>query len=113
VIFNQMASVTEFEFFSVSNITGMVFSPTLPFSWGSIHLDATGAVNNPAIDPNFLGIDFDLQTAIAAGRFARKLWATKPLNDFVGAPLVPGYAQLPENATDEQWATYLVASCRS
>ncbi|KAI8953718.1 GMC oxidoreductase [Xylaria longipes] len=113
VIFNKNASVTEFEFFSVASVVGIVFSPTLPFSWGSVHLDSPGAVNNPAIDANFLSIDFDMQTAIGAGRLARKIWSTKPLSDFASAILVPGNTTLPENATDAEWAAFLPGNCGS
>ncbi|KAI0546091.1 GMC oxidoreductase [Xylaria curta] len=113
MIFNKNVSVTEFEFFSVGSIVGIVFSPTLPFSWGSIHLDSPEAVNNPAIDPNFLSIDFDVQTAIGAGRLARRIWSTKPLSNFTSAFLVPGDAALPKNATDAEWTDVLKSSCGS
>ncbi|KAI1380772.1 hypothetical protein F4677DRAFT_197923 [Hypoxylon crocopeplum] len=102
VIFHKQASMVEFEFFSLGNITGIVFSPTLPFSWGSVHLDATGKTDSPAIDPNFLSIDFDMQTALKVGRIARKMWSTKPLSELAGGLLVPGDAVLPENATDAE-----------
>ncbi|KAI3317922.1 GMC oxidoreductase [Xylariaceae sp. AK1471] len=113
VIFTKNASVTEFEFFAFGSIVGIVFSPTLPFSWGSVHLDSPGAINNPAIDANFLSIDFDMQTAMSAGRLARKIWSTEPLSPLKRAFLVPGDSVLPENATDKEWTEYLTSSCVS
>ncbi|KAI1386571.1 GMC oxidoreductase [Hypoxylon trugodes] len=111
VIFDKQASMTEFEFFSLGNVTGIVFSPTLPFSWGSVHLDGTGQTDSPAIDPNFLSIDFDTQTALKVGRIARRMWSTKPLSELAGDLTVPGDTVLPENATDAEWTEFLTSSC--
>lgn len=112
-LFNTTASMVEYGFFAFSNIVGISFSPTLPFSWGSVHIDAVGAVNNPAIDSNFLTLDFDVQTAIAAGKLARKIYSTKPLSDLAGSFVAPGYETLPSNATDEEWTQFLVRSGKS
>lgn len=112
VIFNKGASVAEFEFFSLGDTIGIVFSPTLPFSWGSVHLDAAGEIDKPAIDPNFLSIDFDRQVALKIGRLARKIWSNKPLSDLAGDFVVPGDAVLPEDATDAQWTEFLTSSCK-
>lgn len=111
VIFEKKASMAEYEFFSLGDITGIVFSTTMPFSWGSVHLNAAGEIEKPVIDPNFLSVDFDLQAAKEVGKIARKLWSTDPLSDFVGPLLVPGDLVLPENATDEQWAQFLTSAC--
>lgn len=111
VIFDKEASMAEYEFFSLGDITGIVFSTTMPFSWGSVHLNAAGEIEKPVIDPNFLSVDFDLHAAKEVGRIARKLWSTKPLTDFVGDLVAPGDAVLPENATDEQWAQFLTSAC--
>lgn len=111
VIFDKKASMAEYEFFSLGDITGIVFSTTMPFSWGSVHLNAAGEIEKPVIDPNFLSVDFDLQAAKEVGKIARKLWSTEPLSDFVGPLLVPGDLVLPENATDEQWAQFLTSAC--
>lgn len=111
VIFEKEASIAEYEFFALGDITGMVFSTTLPFSWGSVHLNAAGEVEKPVIDPNFLSVDFDLQAAKEVGKIARKLWSTEPLSDFVGDLISPGAEVLPANATDEQWAQFLTSAC--
>ncbi|CAG9989220.1 unnamed protein product [Clonostachys byssicola] len=111
VIFGKKSSVVEFEFFSVGSVIGIVFSPTLPFSWGSAHLNAAGEIDNPAVDPNFLSIDYDKQVSLEVGRIARKIMSTKPLSDLFGDLIAPGDAVLPENATDTQWAEFLASSC--
>lgn len=111
VIFEKGASIAEYEFFALGDITGMVFSTTLPFSWGSVHLNAAGEVEKPVIDPNFLSVDFDLLAAKEVGKIARKLWSTEPLSGFVGDLISPGAETLPANATDEQWAQFLTSAC--
>lgn len=110
-IFDKEASMAEFEFFSLGDVTGIVFSTTMPFSWGSVHLNAAGEIEKPVIDPDFLSVDFDLHVAKEVGRIARKLWSTKPLSDFVGDLVSPGEEVLPQNATDEQWAQFLTGAC--
>jgi choline dehydrogenase len=110
VMFSANATVAEIEFISVGALAGSVFWPTLPFSWGSVHLSAPGAINNPAIDVNFLAVDFDLQMAIGVGRLARQVWSTQPLSDIALSPISPGDSELPANATDSQWADYMIGS---
>ncbi|KAI0395816.1 GMC oxidoreductase [Xylariaceae sp. FL0594] len=111
VIFHHRASIAEFEFFAFKDTIGMVFSPTLPFSWGSVHLGATGEIEDPAIDPNLLSIEFDMQTALKVGQMARKMWSTEPLSKLAGTPLQPADGVLPENATDEEWTEFLTSVC--
>lgn len=72
-IFNKEASMAEFEFFSLGDITSIVFSTTMPFSWGSFHLNAAGEIQKPVIDPGFLSVYFDLHVAKEVGRIAQKL----------------------------------------
>lgn len=110
-IFDKEASIAEFEFFSLGDMTGIVFSTMMPFSWGSVHLNAAGEIEKPVIDPGFLSVDFDLHVAKEVGRIARQLWSTKPLSDFVGDLVSPGKEVLPKNATDEQWAHFLTSAC--
>ncbi|KAI1114108.1 glucose oxidase [Nemania sp. NC0429] len=104
------ALIAEFEFFSQGDIIGSVFSPTLPFSWGSVHLNAAAEIDNPTIDPNFLSIGFDMRAALKVGKIARKIWDTQPLSKLAGTLLNPGEAALPLNATDAQWTEFLTSS---
>lgn len=110
VIFHKKASIAEIEFFSLGDVIGSVFSPTLPFSCGSVHLNAAAEIGNPAIDPNFLSVDFDMHTALKLGKIARKLWDTQPLSTLAGTLLNPGEAALPPNATDAQWTKFLTSA---
>ncbi|KAI0446069.1 GMC oxidoreductase [Xylaria telfairii] len=79
----------------------------LPFSWGSVHLTSVDAINAPAIDPKYFLIDFDLDVQIGLGRLAQRFWHTKPVGDLVGSGVMPTDDQLPLNATDEQWSSYI------
>ncbi|KAI0379626.1 putative GMC oxidoreductase [Hypomontagnella monticulosa] len=82
----------------------------LPFSRGSVHLKSVDQINNPAIDPKYYLIDFDLSVQIGLGRLSQELWYTSPISDLVNSNLVPGEEVLPRNATNAQWATYLASS---
>ncbi|KAI1182866.1 GMC oxidoreductase [Nemania serpens] len=79
----------------------------LPFSCGSVHLVSADAINAPAIDPKYFLIDFDLDVQIGLGRSAQRFWHTKPANDFIGVGVMPTDDELPLNATDEQWTSYI------
>jgi choline dehydrogenase len=110
VIFNKQATITELMFFTEGTIAGIAFWSLTPFSWGSVHLDSPDTINDPALDPNFLSIDYDLQTLIGAGRLSQKVWNTQPLSSLAIANIIPGDAALPLNATDADWSAVITSS---
>ena len=81
----------------------------LPFSRGSVHLhsktaNGTYKVN---IDPRFFQIDYDQQSFIALSRLTQKFWATDPAAKLVTGRIDPRADQVPIDATDEQWKSYI------
>ncbi|KAK7755135.1 hypothetical protein SLS62_002950 [Diatrype stigma] len=84
-----------------------VFWFLLPFSRGSVHLTETEAVDQPAIDPKFFLIDFDLALQIELGRISQQFWYTSPVDSLVAS----GTTELPLNASDAEWLSYFNASC--
>lgn len=79
----------------------------LPFSRGSVHLGSADRINEPVINPRILQVGFDLNATIASGKFAQSFWLSEPMKDVVTAPRIPGSNVLPNNATDEQWESYV------
>lgn len=79
----------------------------LPFSRGSVHLTHTEALDQPAIDPKFFLIDFDLALQIELGRLSQKFWYTSPVNRLV----LPGATNLTLDASDAEWTSYYDTSC--
>jgi len=79
----------------------------LPFSRGSVHLGSVDQINEPLIDPRFFLADFDLSATVATGKLAQRFWLSKPVNNIVTGPLIPGPDVLPNDATDAQWEKYV------
>ncbi len=81
----------------------------LPFSRGSVHIackndDGTWKRD---IDPKFFLIDYDLETMIALSRLTQRFWATEPAAEQVLGRIDPTNAQVPMDATDLQWKSYI------
>lgn len=102
-------NVTVAELFPTNTGSGILaqFWTSMPFSWGNVHLGSKDAIDSPVIVPNIMATDFDLQILTAVGRLSQKSFATAPLSDLIADNLSPGYATLPLNASDAQWARFL------
>lgn len=83
------------------------FWTSMPFSWGSVHLGAPNKINEPVIDPRLMFFDFDAKMLASVGRLSQKAYDTPPLSKLLTTNISPGYDQLPRNATDDQWATFI------
>ncbi|KAI0846031.1 putative GMC oxidoreductase [Daldinia vernicosa] len=106
LIFKDNVTIAETLTSASGNILLSAFWPLLPFSRGSVHLKSIEA-SDPAIDPEYFLIDFDLSIQTELGRLSQDLWYTSPISDVVIGNLVPGDEALPRNATDAQWATFI------
>ncbi|PGH15606.1 hypothetical protein AJ80_05470 [Polytolypa hystricis UAMH7299] len=89
---------------------GSSFWTLMPFSRGNVHLQSTENIHKPLIDPRFFLIDFDLTTAVALGKLARKFWLSKRVNEFTKTQVVPPVNILPKDATDAQWESFMRAN---
>lgn len=79
----------------------------LPFTRGSVHLGAADKIDEPVFDPRYFLVGFDRDATIAAGKLAQRFWLSEPMSAHVQEPLSPGADVLPNNATDEQWVSYV------
>ena len=111
LLFKKKASAAEVLISSAGTRLLAVAIASLPFSRGSVHLRSTDLadVNRPMIDPRFLQIDFDREWTVRAAKFANEFWSAAPAKQLVTGSA----AMLPLNASDEQWAAYVAASCKS
>ncbi|KAK4993384.1 hypothetical protein LTR66_006019 [Elasticomyces elasticus] len=73
-----------------------------PFSRGSVHINSSNPAGKPVINPNYLGCEYDLQAAIAATKFNRKIASTAPLKDAWIDEYEPGSAV----GTEAQWRDF-------
>lgn len=68
-----------------------------PFSRGTVRLRATDVNASPWIDPNYLGDDRDMRTAITGLRLTRNIGRARALDDWRGEEVPPG-----DNADDDK-----------
>ncbi|KAF3064522.1 Glucose oxidase [Daldinia childiae] len=109
LIFKDNVTIAETITSASGNVLISAFWPLLPFSRGSVHLKSIEA-NDPAIDPEYFLIDFDLTIQTELGRLSQDFWYTDPISDVVVGSFVPGDEALPRNATDAQWATFIAST---
>lgn len=81
----------------------------LPFSRGSVHLLSKNSdgTYNVGIDPRFFQINHDQEAFIALSRLTQKFWSTDPAAKQVTGRIDPTAGQVPTDATDEQWESYV------
>jgi hypothetical protein len=77
----------------------------MPFSRGNVHIGSADPLAYPLINPNYFLIDFDLDVQVAIAKWTRKFWTTEPVGSIV-TEVFPG-AAVPQDATDEEWGTYV------
>jgi len=63
-----------------------------PFSRGEVRLRSANPLDLPVVNPNYLGVDADLQTLVSAVKLVRELTATKAFAEVNGGEMVPGQA---------------------
>lgn len=88
-----------------SGYLGTAFWLLMPFSRGNVHISSADPLAYPAINPNYFLLDFDLEVQIAIAKWTRKFWSTAPIGSIV-TEVSPG-AAIPQNATDEEWGSYV------
>ncbi|KAL1664706.1 hypothetical protein GGF50DRAFT_54311 [Schizophyllum commune] len=87
---------------SYPGVLTTVFWPLMPFSRGYVHINSSDPFAGPAITPRLLSDDFDLSVAVTVAKKARSMFTTAPFQQVVSDP----YVDLPENATDDDWAEW-------
>jgi choline dehydrogenase len=112
LIFNASVPTTELLTTFSSGLLITAFWPLLPFSRGSVHIGSADPLRQPAIDPRFFSVGFDLDATVAAARLANMFWATAPAAGLVEGAAQPDAATIMPNASDADWASYLVGSCK-
>jgi choline dehydrogenase-like flavoprotein len=78
-----------------------------PFSLGSVHITSSNISIAPAINPNYLAQEYDVQAAIEAAKYLRKIANTHPLSQAWLVEYEPGLDVVSEVGTDEEWRNYV------
>ena len=112
-MFKNKVAVGEITMTSSDQI-GSEYWSLLPFSRGSVHLrsKAANGTYNVDVDPRFFQIDFDEHSFIALSRLTQKFWATDPAAKQVTGRIDPKADQVPTDATDEQWKSYIKSASK-
>lgn len=77
----------------------------LPFSRGSVHLRGCDQINNPAIDPRYFLIDFDMTQQVRIGQQAQKFWQSPPMSEYITGDVLGAFT------SDEEWVEFIENSC--
>ncbi|KAJ4159338.1 uncharacterized protein LMH87_008243 [Akanthomyces muscarius] len=106
VIFNKNATVVEIVQSAQDGALSGAAWNLLPFSRGSIHIgDKT--IDKPAIDPQFLAVDYDLDTTISVGKTVRSFYNSSQIRPHVTGYLDPSMDKLPENPSEDDWRKFV------
>jgi choline dehydrogenase-like flavoprotein len=84
-----------------------------PLSRGSVHVKSSSLNDQPVINPNYLSSEYDIQAAIAAIKYVRKIANTAPLSSMWTAEYEPGLAAVPETDNEAQWRDFALSTTLS
>ncbi len=59
-----------------------------------MHISSTDPLSAPVIDPNYFGVESDLDILVSILKFTLKFYQTKPLSDIVKARILPDPASV-------------------
>ncbi|PKY08003.1 putative glucose oxidase [Aspergillus campestris IBT 28561] len=107
-IFSQNLPAAEFVFLlkgDQSIHTG--YWGLLPFARGNSHVVSADPTIPPVVNPNYGMLDWDVQIQIAMSKFLRKMYKTGEFSDIIADESLPGLSVVPEDASDETWATWI------
>jgi choline dehydrogenase len=87
---------------------GFTFAPTLlqPQSRGRITLRSNDPFEAPAIQPNYLASEFDLQTLVEGVHICRSIAQTKAFSEFCSAEAYPGSQTVGDESISEYVRNY-------
>ncbi|TDZ15952.1 Dehydrogenase citC [Colletotrichum orbiculare MAFF 240422] len=74
-----------------------------PMSRGTIHINPDDAASKPVINPNYLAHEHDLEAAVQAIKYCRKIATTEPMASVWESEYEPGLEAV---RTDEQWREF-------
>jgi choline dehydrogenase-like flavoprotein len=86
----------------------LIASVQHPFSLGFVHITSPTISTAPVIDPNYLAQEYDVQAAVAAAKYLRKIANTAPLSEAWTTEYEPGLDVVGTGIdADAQWRDYV------
>ncbi|KAF6812394.1 choline dehydrogenase [Colletotrichum plurivorum] len=74
-----------------------------PMSRGNIHINPADVAGKPVINPNYFAHEHDLEAAVQAIKYCRKIATTEPMRSLWESEYEPGLEAV---TTDEQWREF-------
>ncbi|KAF2232732.1 GMC oxidoreductase [Viridothelium virens] len=87
------------------NTFSLISAVLHPFSRGSVHINSASIDSAPAIDPNYLSNEYDIQALVAAAKKNRQIAQTMPLAGAWTEEYEPGLNNV---TTDADWRNYVL-----
>ncbi|KAL1643757.1 hypothetical protein SLS58_004773 [Diplodia intermedia] len=112
LIFEAQVPVAEIISWPAEDSFGSQYWSTLPFTRGNIHVTSSDPSAAAKINPNYFMLGYDVDSQVEIARWVRKLFATAPLADVVGAETWPGTKAVASNASDAAWSRWLKRNYR-
>ncbi|KAJ5115535.1 hypothetical protein N7526_011416 [Penicillium atrosanguineum] len=112
LIFKSLVPYAEIVFAPSGRLFSCEYWPLQPFSRGSVHIESANASQSPNIDPNYFMFEQDIDVQASVAQYIRKIFDTAPLKSIVRDELTPGLDNLPENASNSAWDSWVKANYR-
>ncbi|KAL3435059.1 hypothetical protein BDV09DRAFT_195233 [Aspergillus tetrazonus] len=110
LIFAQDVPCVEILTTALGANVGSAFFTLLPFSRGKVHISSADPAAYPAINPNYLMVQWDLTLQRKIAQTVTRFWETAPVSSVAGERVqLPG-TDLPINATDDEWDAWVASS---
>lgn len=78
-----------------------------PLSRGSVHIASSNISTLPVINPNYLSNDYDLEAAVTAAKYIRKIANTSPMRELWVEEYEPGVGVVSLDGDEEAWRGFV------
>ncbi|KAK0617742.1 GMC oxidoreductase [Immersiella caudata] len=79
-----------------------------PLSRGSVHITSSNISTHPTLNPNYLSNEYDVQAAMTAIKYVRRIANTPPMSDLWVTEYEPGLVAVPDAANnDALWRDFV------
>jgi choline dehydrogenase-like flavoprotein len=84
-----------------------------PLNLGTVHISSSNISIPPTLNPNYFSNEYDIQSAISAAKYIRKIANTAPVSDLWVAEYEPGVEAVPITDGEEKWRDFVLNSTLS
>lgn len=111
MIFHKNVSCAEILTTASGHNLASAFWMSFPFSRGNVHISSSNPLDYPVINPKYFLVDWDTRLQMKIKELVTKYWARDPITGIVGDRIQPNVSTVPNDATTEEWTTWVKSSC--